>query len=281
MHDAPETPRLGKEKTANYIGASRQQGPRKLGETCVYLPPRHATRHLPGPDLAHDIAGPPRRVDRLLLLLLLLRGSSDVQGRDDRALRRQSLGDIADAVLGDVARRPGPRLGLGLQLLVRSRHGGGVVRGSRHHRPGGPAAARHGDCGLRAVFFDALPVQQVRVDAHAAPPESVRRRRRGDFLLLLLKVALHVVVVVFAVGLECLVARKHHGDGDHGLEALRGVEVGDRVAVAGLLGGRVEEKHAQADEGVAEEDCDAEQQQDEEDVDFLADVFVGQGDGEV
>jgi hypothetical protein len=32
---------------------------------------------------------------------------------------------------------------------------------------------------------------------------------------------------------------------------------------------------------VAEEDCDAEQQQDEEDVDFLADVFVGQGDGEV
>jgi hypothetical protein len=32
---------------------------------------------------------------------------------------------------------------------------------------------------------------------------------------------------------------------------------------------------------VAEEDCDAEEQQDEEDVNFLADVFVGQGDGEV
>jgi hypothetical protein len=32
---------------------------------------------------------------------------------------------------------------------------------------------------------------------------------------------------------------------------------------------------------VAEEDCDAEEEEDEEDVDLLADVFVGQGDSEV
>jgi hypothetical protein len=41
----------------------------------------------------------------------------------------------------------------------------------------------------------------------------------------------------------------------------------------------VEHEHAEADERVAEEDCDGEENQDEEDVDFLAEAAVGEGDG--
>jgi hypothetical protein len=41
-----------------------------------------------------------------------------------------------------------------------------------------------------------------------------------------------------------------------------------------LLTRRMEDQHAEADEGVAEEDCDGEQDHDEEDVDLLADVAV-------
>jgi hypothetical protein len=44
---------------------------------------------------------------------------------------------------------------------------------------------------------------------------------------------------------------------------------------------RVEDQHAEADERVAEENCDGEEHHDEHDVDFLAEGFVGQGDGEV
>ena len=40
----------------------------------------------------------------------------------------------------------------------------------------------------------------------------------------------------------------------------------------------VEEQHAEADEGVAEEDCDGEQNHDEEDVNFLAEGAVCKGD---
>jgi hypothetical protein len=43
----------------------------------------------------------------------------------------------------------------------------------------------------------------------------------------------------------------------------------------------MEDQHAQADEGVAEENCDGEQHHDEEDMDLLANVAVGQCDCEV
>jgi hypothetical protein len=43
----------------------------------------------------------------------------------------------------------------------------------------------------------------------------------------------------------------------------------------------MEDQHAKADEGVAEEDGDGEKDHDEENVDFLADVAVGQGNCEV
>jgi hypothetical protein len=45
-----------------------------------------------------------------------------------------------------------------------------------------------------------------------------------------------------------------------------------------FLAGRIEHEHAEADEGVAEEDCDGEEDHDEEDVDFLAEGPVCEGD---
>jgi hypothetical protein len=45
-----------------------------------------------------------------------------------------------------------------------------------------------------------------------------------------------------------------------------------------FLAGWVEHEHAEADEGVAEEDCYGEEDHDEEDVDFLAEGTVCEGD---
>lgn len=43
----------------------------------------------------------------------------------------------------------------------------------------------------------------------------------------------------------------------------------------------VEDEHTEADEGMAEEDCDGEKNHDEEDVDFLSEIAVGESDCEV
>lgn len=48
-----------------------------------------------------------------------------------------------------------------------------------------------------------------------------------------------------------------------------------------FFAGRVEDQHAEADEGVAEEYGDGEEDHDEEDVDFLAEAAVSEGDCEV
>lgn len=61
-------------------------------------------------------------------------------------------------------------------------------------------------------------------------------------------------------------------DRDDGLEALGAEHVGDELS---FFARRIQYEHAEADEGVTEEDGDGEQHHDEEDVDFLAEVFVG------
>jgi hypothetical protein len=66
-------------------------------------------------------------------------------------------------------------------------------------------------------------------------------------------------------------------DRHNGLEAFYGVHIRERRmgGVGAVVAWRVEYQHAEADERVAEEDCDAEEDQDEEDVDFLAEIAVG------
>lgn len=76
------------------------------------------------------------------------------------------------------------------------------------------------------------------------------------------------------------VAGEMDADGDDGLEAVRAGHGGD-VRVGGIGARGVEDQHAEADEGVAEEYGDGEEDHDEEDVDFLAEVAVREGDGEV
>lgn len=61
-------------------------------------------------------------------------------------------------------------------------------------------------------------------------------------------------------------------DWDNRLEALGAEHVRNELS---LFVRRVQHEHAEADEGVAEEDGDGEKHHDEEDVDFLAKVFVG------
>jgi hypothetical protein len=70
-----------------------------------------------------------------------------------------------------------------------------------------------------------------------------------------------------------------HADGADGLEAFGAGHVWEGWTAFCWLG--VEDQHAEADEGVAEEDGDGEEDHDEEDVDFLADIAVGERDCEV
>jgi hypothetical protein len=58
------------------------------------------------------------------------------------------------------------------------------------------------------------------------------------------------------------------------MEALRSRHGGYMRAL--VVGGRVQDEHAEADEGVAEEDGCTEGDHYEEDVDFLAEVFAGE-----
>lgn len=67
-----------------------------------------------------------------------------------------------------------------------------------------------------------------------------------------------------------------HSYRDDRLKALRPCHI--RYPGRALLCLGVEHEHAEADERVAEEDCDGEQDQDEEDVNFLAEVAVCEGD---
>jgi hypothetical protein len=76
------------------------------------------------------------------------------------------------------------------------------------------------------------------------------------------------------------VAREMYADRYNGLKAFYGVHVGEGrmsgvVVVVVVVAWWVEDQHAEADERVAEEDCDAEEDHDEEDVDLLAKISVG------
>lgn len=90
------------------------------------------------------------------------------------------------------------------------------------------------------MSLDALPVQQVRINADTAPPEPVSGGWRGEIFLLGVIGGFHIWL-----GLEIVVARQTHGDGDYGLEAGWCCEVGDGWALDLARG--VEEKHAQPD----------------------------------
>ena len=121
-------------------------------------------------------------------------------------------------------------------------------------------------------------MKQIRINPHTTPPQPIRgRRRRRHILALLIPTRTHHVVLQHVIHIRVcafLVAPQVHADGDDGLEtvaAARHVGHGSAVFVAR----RVQHEHAEADEGVAEEDCYGEEDHDEEDVDFLAEGAVG------
>jgi hypothetical protein len=117
-------------------------------------------------------------------------------------------------------------------------------------------------------------VQKIRIDADAASPKAVRRRRgRGQ------RVVLFNVKIPFSVAFHIRVALQMHSDRDDGLEALGARHVWDARPM--LLFGWVDDEHTQAHECMAEENGNGEEDQDEEDVDFLANVAVCEGDCEV
>jgi hypothetical protein len=127
------------------------------------------------------------------------------------------------------------------------------------------------------LVLDALPVKKVGIDAHTAAPEAVGRWRWWwEFVFLGIEVGLDVSFHVIA---GFFVSCKVHTDRADGLETLGPCHVWDAWSV--LHGLRVEDQHAEADERVAEEDRDGEQDHDEEDMDLLAEVAVGQSNCEV
>ena len=71
-----------------------------------------------------------------------------------------------------------------------------------------------------------------------------------------------------------------HANWNDRLEALAPTShhIGHDSAVAVVRRRWIQHEHAEADEGVAEEDCDGEQNHDEEDVNFLAEGAVCKGD---
>lgn len=130
-------------------------------------------------------------------------------------------------------------------------------------------------------------MEEVGIYADAGAPEAVcGRGQLGAFLrvcVVCVSRAGAFDVFLFVGGVrvrEFLVAGEVHTDGADWVEALGADHVWDRGPVR-ILGGRVQDEHAEADEGVAEEDGGAENDHDEEDVDFLPEVFAGEGEGKV
>jgi hypothetical protein len=111
-------------------------------------------------------------------------------------------------------------------------------------------------------------MQEIRIDPHTTPPKPVRRRWQCHFLL----GRAFTLDFFFFVG-EIGVAGEVDLDRADWVEALR-TSHGGYVWARGVFGGWVEDEHAEADEGVAEEDCSAEDDHYEEDVDFLTEVIA-------
>jgi hypothetical protein len=122
-----------------------------------------------------------------------------------------------------------------------------------------------------------LPVEEVRVGAHTATPKAVRRRWWGrQWILLKIQFSVYILLNdVPALFVTCQV----YADRDNRLETFRAGHFGNVGPYS--FARRMEDQHAEADEGVTEEDGNGEKDHDEEDVDFLADVAVGQSNSEV
>jgi len=135
-----------------------------------------------------------------------------------------------------------------------------------------------GDGATACSIFDALPVEEVGIHAYTTPPKPVCGRRwRRHVLSLLIPTRTHHVVLQHSIHIRVcrlLVAPQVYTDRDDGLEALAAAgHIRHDSAV--FMARRVQHEHAEADEGVAEEDCYGEEDHDEEDVDFLAEGPVG------
>lgn len=89
----------------------------------------------------------------------------------------------------------------------------------------------------------------------------------------------HVVFGNLLGGSGFFVSCKMDADGHDGLETVGSCHRWDLWPLA--FAGWIEHEHAESDEGVAEEDGDGEEDHYEEDVDFLAEVAICQGDCEV
>jgi hypothetical protein len=129
--------------------------------------------------------------------------------------------------------------------------------------------------------LDALPVEEVRIDADAAAPEAVCRWWGRRHVFAFFVIAADHVVFQYG-GHVCVagffVAPQVHADGDDGLETFAATCHVGHVGM-GVVPRWIQHEHAEADEGVAEENRDGEEHHDEEDVDFLAEGAVGEGDG--
>jgi hypothetical protein len=120
-------------------------------------------------------------------------------------------------------------------------------------------------------------VEEVRVGAHTATPKAVRRRWWGrQWILLKIQFSVYILLNdVPALFVTCQV----YADRDNRLETFRAGHFGNVGSYS--FARRMEDQHAEADEGVTEEDGNGEKDHDEEDVDFLANVAVGQSNSEV
>jgi hypothetical protein len=120
-------------------------------------------------------------------------------------------------------------------------------------------------------------MEEVRVDANTATPQAIRGWWWGrQWILLKIQFPLYILLNdIPALFVTCQV----YPDRDNGLETFRAGHVGN--VGPHLFAGRMEDQHAEANEGVAEEDGDGQQDHDEKDVDFLADVAVGKSNCEV
>ena len=128
-----------------------------------------------------------------------------------------------------------------------------------------------------SLVFRALPMEKIWIDAHTTTPQTICRwRRRRHVVFFGIDVSFDIPIHV-ASGL--FVSRQMDADRHDGLEAVGPSHVGQMRPV--VFAWRVEDQHAEADERVAEENGDGEEDHDKEDVDLLADVAVCEGNGEV
>jgi len=185
---------------------------------------------------------------------------------------RRGFDDVAYAVFGDVGWRSGTTLGFRLG----ARASGRGDRGADHGREAG---MWHGRDGGRVLMFCALPMEEVGIGAYATSPQSVGGGWGRQYFLFWI-VHLWVGIGDFVDVTGFFVAREVYSDGKCRLEAIGAYHGGD-VWPSALSTWCVEEQHAQSDERMAEENGNGEEDHDEYNVNFLAEVAISKGDSEV